>query len=125
VGALLDPGKRAGLAAEGRRTMRRVYDLDPATRREIGRRSVDVEPWEIGVAWAYGLDWHPLPVIQGYAAYTSHLDGLNAAALAGGEGPELILRQAAGASLDDRLEGWDPPAAHLAMLCNYAPVRQS
>ena len=112
--------------------MRSVYGLDSATRREIGRRSVDVEPWEIGVAWAYGLNWRPLPVMQGYAAYTSGLDEMNADALAGGDGPELILRHAAGAlsggnttSFDDHLEAWDPPAAHLAMLCNYRTVRQT
>jgi hypothetical protein len=131
IGALFDGAERARLAAEGRRTMRSVYGLDAATRREIGGRSVDVEPWEVGVAWAYGLNWRPLPVMQGYAAYTRHLDELNAAALEGA-GPELILRHAAGAlsggdpnAFDDRLEAWDPPAAHLAMLCNYATVRQT
>lgn len=104
--------------------MRASYDLPPSIRRRIGDRTVTIDPWEIGVAWAYGLNWHPLPVIQDYSAYTTALDRLNARALAGA-GPRTILRQSPGqedlapAGVDGRYPGWDSPAAKLALLCNY------
>jgi hypothetical protein len=130
LNALLSPAERDRLSAEGRRSMRSVYGLDRRTLHLLGDRPVHVEPWEIGVAWAYGLNWHPLPVIQGYSAYTPSLDRLNAEALSGSEGPALILRQNTLAfterttgSIDQRNLAWDPPAANLAMLCRYRTVR--
>jgi hypothetical protein len=103
---------------------------DPGTLSLLRQRRVDVEPWEIGAAWAYGLTWQPLPVIQGYQAYTPALDRLNEEVLAGPEAPTAILRQNMRAfggvvdpSIDDRYLAWDPPAAARAMLCNYRAVR--
>lgn len=128
--ALASPGEREALEREGAERMVSTYRLDPRTLSLLRGRGVDVEPWEIGAAWAYRLDWQPLPVIQGYQAYTSRLDALNAAALSGSGRPTAILRQntaafagTIGASIDDRYEAWDPPAAARAMLCHYRPVR--
>jgi hypothetical protein len=127
--ALLDGGERGRLVASARRAMRSSYGVDARTLALVGERPVHVEPWEIGVAWAYGLNWHPLPAIQDYAAYTPRLDALNRDALRGGEGPALILRQntalapSGEATIDGRLPAWDPPAAKIAMLCRYAPLR--
>lgn len=127
--ALFDPGERAALTAEARRSMRGAYRLDPAIVRTLGDRPVHVDPWEAGVVWAYGLNWRPLPTMQSYVAYTPQLDRLNAAALSGGGGPAAILRQspvaaaAAGSgSVDDRYPGWESPAAMRAMLCHYRAV---
>lgn len=128
--ALLIPSERERLAADGRDWMRSTYRVDPAILRAIGERSVHIDPWEAGVAWAYGLDWQPLPVMQSYVAYSPSLDALNAAALAGGGAPEVILRhrfESVGGSgsggIDDRFPGWESPAAMRAMLCNYRAVR--
>lgn len=130
VEALVSPGKRRNLTEEGAEAMRSHYRLDDASRRWLSGREVAVEPLEIGAAWAYSLDWHPLPVIQGYQAYTPDLDQLNVKALEGPDRPAAILRQnpaAFGASpdtsIDDRNLSWDPPAAARAMLCNYRAVR--
>lgn len=130
VQALVSPSKRRKLAEEGAEAMRSRYRLDPASRRWLSGREVAVEPLEIGAAWAYGLDWHPLPVIQGYQAYTPDLDRLNARALEGPDRPTAILRQNPAAfegsphtSIDNRNIGWDPPAAARAMLCDYRAVR--
>jgi hypothetical protein len=127
--AFLSPGERERFSSESRRSMRFLYRLDPQTRRIVGRHPVDIAPWEIGVAWAYGLNWRPLPVIQSYTAYTPKLDQLNAAALGGAAAPRLILRQNTagsaepkGNSIDGRYLAWDPPAATLAMLCGYRAV---
>jgi hypothetical protein len=124
--ALLSGSERRRLISDGRESMKSVYRLDPVALRLIGDRTVHVEPWEIGAAWAYRLNWRPLPVIQGYQAYTPALDRLNAEALSGPDAPAMILRQnikafagTTGASIDSRNAAWDPPAAALAMHCHY------
>jgi hypothetical protein len=126
--AFFSPGERERIQSEGREAMVAAYGLDRRTLRLVGRRPVHVDPLEIGVAWAYGLNWHPLPVIQDYQAYTPSLDRLNAEALSSSAGPARILRQNTGSAggeeaVDDRYPGWSPPAAKLAMLCNYRALR--
>jgi hypothetical protein len=130
--ALLVPGERERLIAQARSWMRSSYRLNPDIVRDLGDRPVHVDPWEAGVAWAYALNWHPLPVMQSYSAYTPQLDELNAAALSGPDGPSAILRHRtlepgddSRGSIDDRYPGWESPAAMRAMLCNYRAVRTS
>lgn len=130
IQALVSPSRRRRLTDEGAEAMRSHYRLDGASRRRLSGREVAVEPLEIGAAWAYGLDWRPLPVIQGYQAYTPDLDELDVRALEGPDRPTAILRQNPAAfegsphtSIDERNISWDPPAAARAMLCNYRAVR--
>jgi hypothetical protein len=129
LGALLQSGRRARLVSEARDSMRSSYRLDPALLAAVRGRTVHIDPWEIGVAWAYGLKWRPLPVMQSYAAYTPELDRLNAAALGSAGAPATIIRHrdavagAAEASVDGRFPGWESPAAMRAMLCRYRAVR--
>lgn len=132
IDALIVPGERDRLISEARNWMRSAYKLDPGIVRALGDRSVHVDPWEVGVAWAYGLNWHPLPVMQSYSAYTRQLDELNAGALDGRGAPAAILRYRALApargsrgAIDDRYPGWESPAAMRAMLCHYRAVRTS
>lgn len=127
---LLDGSRRAGLIATGRTDMQSVYALDPPTLTALSGHTVAIEPWEAGVAWAYELDWRPLPVFQDYSAYTSGLDRLNAEAVAGTDGPERILRENPllvypefpTQDLDSRYPAWDPPEQQRAVLCNFAPL---
>jgi len=128
--ALTSDSERSKLSAEGAAQMRERYMIDPKTLELLRGRTVAVAPWEIGAAWAYGLDWQPLPVIQGYQAYTPGLDSVNVAALSGPDRPVAILTQnparfgeRAGASIDGRRAAWDPPAAARATLCTYRPAR--
>jgi hypothetical protein len=79
------------------------------------------------VAWAYGLDWRPLPVIQDYQAYTPALDELNADALAAADGPRFLLRHLGYentpvVSIDGRYTTFDVPQQTLVMLCLFHPV---
>jgi hypothetical protein len=130
VDSLFSPSRRHRLQEEGRGGMKGVYRLDPATLAALGQRTVVIEPWEVGVAWAYGLNWQPLPVFQNYSAYTKALDELNAAAVASPDGPERILRENQLAvfpefdtpDLDGRYLGWDPPAQARAVFCNFTPL---
>ena len=60
----------------------------------LAGKTVAIEPWEITIAWAYELDWKPLPVFQNYQDYTQKLDRLNAATAEDAEnGPQALLRQ--------------------------------
>jgi hypothetical protein len=133
VDSLFSPARRHELMEAGRGGMKVTYRLDPATLAALGQRTVAIEPWEVGVAWAYGLNWQPLPVFQNYSAYTSALDELNATAVASPDGPERILRENQLAvfpefdtpDLDGRYLGWDPPAQARAVFCNFTPLSTS
>lgn len=128
---LLDRGGRAQVSDDVRKLMAAGYGVEPEMLADLSGRTVAIDPWEIAAAWAYDLDWDPLPVIQGYQAYTSALDELNADRLASPEGPDRILRAAAdawfatypGRAIDRRQAAWDPPAQTLATLCNFEILR--
>jgi hypothetical protein len=127
---LFSPGRRDTLIGFGRAAMESSYGLAPQGLAALHGHTVAVEPWEIGAAWAYELDWRPLPVFQNYSAYTPALDRLNAEAVEDPDGPERLLRhntevvqpEFPTADLDDRFLGWDPPEQARAVLCNFAPV---
>jgi len=127
--SLASSAERDRLQEEGRHSLTLSYRIDRPTLALLRGRRIDVEPWEIGAAWAYDLRWQPLPVIQGYQAYTPALDALNARTLAGHDRPTAILRQNTLAfpgfdpSIDNRELSWDPPETARAMLCNYSAVR--
>jgi hypothetical protein len=107
-------GERRLKTEEGRAAMQAAYNVDPTILTAMQGKTVAIEPWEIGIAWAYELDWWPLPVIQNYTAYTTKLDRLNAEALRNAEGPEVILRANPGWS------AWEPPEQAVSAVCNFA-----
>jgi hypothetical protein len=127
---LVSPGRRDQLIEFGHAAMESEYGLAPQGVAAVGDHTVAVEPWEIGAAWAYELDWDPLPVFQNYSAYTPQLDRLNAEAVEDPGGPERLLRhnplvvqpEFPTADVDDRFLGWDPPEQARAVLCNFAPL---
>jgi hypothetical protein len=129
--ALLSGDRRADLIDAGRAGMRSLYRIDRRSRTALEGRTVAIEPWEAAVAWAYELNWEPLPVFQNYSAYTSELDRLNAAAVESRSGPERILRENQllvlpefpTPDLDGRYPGWDPPEQARAVLCNFVPLQ--
>jgi hypothetical protein len=128
---LLSPGRREEMIDQGRSSLQATYRLDPLTLAQLRGKRVDIDPWEIGVAWAFGLDWSPLPVFQNYSAYTAELDRLNADEVADPDGPEIILRQnpdgidpfATSRSIEARYPAWDPPEQAMAILCHFDAVR--
>ena len=93
---LASPARRQRLIDDGRGAMQATYQLEPAALAALRGHTVAIEPWEIGAAWAYDLDWQPLPVFQNYSAYTARLDRINSEAAASPEGPERILRENTG-----------------------------
>lgn len=121
VARLVDGGRLADDIAENRATLTANYDLDPRSLELLRGHSVHIEPSEAAAAWAYRLDWEPLPVFQPYAAWTPDLDDRNADALASSDGPERILRQDLNAL--GRYPAFESPAAMVAMLCNFRAAR--
>jgi hypothetical protein len=127
---LFSPGRRADLVAAARSGLKGTYRLDAATRAALAGHTATIEPWEATVAWAYDLEWKPLPVFQNYSAYTSGLDRLNAEAVEDPQGPERILRENPllvypefpTLDIDSRFGGWDPPQQERAVLCNFVPL---
>ncbi len=131
VELLAQPGRRQQIVNESRAALQATYNIDPRILDTVGAKRVSIDPWEIAVAWAYELNWSPLPVFQNYTAYTSALDRLNAEKVEDPDGPEMILRQDPGGvaplggtrSIEGRLPAWDPPEQNLATACNFVPTR--
>jgi hypothetical protein len=126
---LVSGSRRTKLTNDGRFGLVIGYNLDPQVLADLRGHTVAVEPWEAAVAWAYQLDWDPLPIFQNYQAYTSRLDGANATAVESPTGPDRILRETVPGSptgdIDNRYPGWDPPAQARAILCNFVPLQTS
>ncbi|MFN2594207.1 MAG: hypothetical protein ABR579_04890 [Actinomycetota bacterium] len=117
-----NPTSRGSFIDSSRAAMQSNYQMDGQTLSVVEGGTVHVDPWEIGIAWAYPeIHWHPLPVFQSYSAYTQSLDQRNAEALESSDGPSLILRNTHN-SLDDRNFRFESPAASLATVCNYKQV---
>lgn len=125
------PDLRHHKVGEARETVRAALAVPEPVLEALAGKTVAIEPWEITVAWAYELDWKPLPVFQNYQAYTQQLDRLNAAAAADAEdGPQALLRQMpAGAvetggrpSIFERQPAWDPPEQSFVAFCNFVPT---
>ena len=126
------PGRAEDVQTEGRIGMQALYGLDRQELALLETGNVHVAPWEAGAAWAYGLDWNPLPVFQQYSAYTEDLDKLNAAKLDSQTAPNLILWQNAPVvdpglaaavnfpgAIDARWPAFESPAQMVRMLCRY------
>jgi hypothetical protein len=145
---VLDADRREPVLAFSQAARRSAYRLDARTRELINGRSVHVHPWEIAIAWAYGLEWDPLPAFQSYSAHAPALDDRNARRLASPDGPERILvhsrtyasaigeeafaeltrdelQRRNAASIDGRFLSYDQPATTLAILCNFEPLRST
>jgi hypothetical protein len=120
VATVLDTGRLEEEITENRANLTGAYALDGETLKRLEEHTVHVDPSETAVAWAYGLDWSPLPVFQPYVAWTPELDRRNAEVVAAPDGPERILRQATNPV--GRYPGFDTPAAMIEMLCHFEPL---
>ena len=118
---MISPSRRHSATDAGRSNIEANFAIDPAIIAAIGDRPVHVSPYETGVAWAYGLNWLPLPVFQDYLAYTPRLDRENSDALRAATAPLRILREVDTGTVDVRYTGFNPPEATIQMLCTYRP----
>jgi hypothetical protein len=114
--------KRASIIAQGRREIKQALSVDQPTLDLLQGHTVDVIPYQAAVAWAYDLDWRPLPVFQSYAAYTTGLDQENANALGSMRAPQRILRNL-DSGIDNRVLTFDEGLSTRVMLCRYQELR--
>jgi hypothetical protein len=89
--------------------MKAQYALSAHVVTAVGDRPVAVDPFDVGVAWAYGLSWRPVPVMQPYFAYTRSLDERAARALLATPGLAVLREETV---VDDRFQLWDTPPYH-------------
>ncbi len=118
---MIQPGRLADQVAGNRAALVDSYGLDDRTLAALDGRTVHVHPSEAAAAWAYELDWRPLPVFEAYSAWTERLDRENAEALSSESGPEVILRLPS--SPLGRWPGFESPLAMIEMFCNFRAVR--
>jgi hypothetical protein len=133
LGEMAIPGRAGDIREDARAAMREQYGLSAAQLALLRSGSVHIGPWETAVAWAYDLEWDPLPVFQQYAAYNRRLDELNAAKLESATAPKLILWgnvatfEADGSdfpgAIDSRRPAFESPAAIVQMFCRYRAER--
>jgi hypothetical protein len=125
------PGLRHQKITQEKEKLQGELAVPPPVLEALGSKSVAVEPWEITVAWAYGLNWKPLPDFQNYQDYTQQLDRLNATAAEDPEkGPQMLLRQTPAGVVEtggrptifERQPAWDPPEQTYAEFCNFVPT---
>ncbi|MGN6258494.1 MAG: hypothetical protein ACTHN3_12220 [Solirubrobacterales bacterium] len=124
------PGLRQGTLNAERSTLQTELNVPQQVLAAVGDKPVAIDPWEISVAWAYELNWRPLPVFQNYTAYTSKLDRLNTATVEDPNGPQVLLRQmqfgavplGGRAPFFGRQPIWDPPEQNLAAVCDFIPT---
>ncbi len=101
----------------GRARLRQSYRVSPRALKLIGNRPVDVLVGRAGVAWAYRLNWRPIPVFEPSMVSTRALDRLNATSLEQPGGPSRILL---GSGLDIRR--LSRPETNLALVCHFRQI---
>jgi len=105
--------------------------LQQEIRNVIGSSTADIYPWDYSTIPANTLNWKPRPVIQSFAAYTSWLDGKNAAHFMSANAPEYLIwdldkktRDKNGGSmegLDNRYLLNDEPGTIIQIIRHYIP----
>jgi hypothetical protein len=121
--------ERRSVIEENRRRLQQEYALPEEVVARIAGHTIDIEPDEISVAWAYyhDIEWRQEPVLQAYSAYTTSLDRAAATFFAEDRRPRFVLRafSAPGPSIEDnRVPRFEPPEGNLALLCHYRVVYQ-
>ncbi len=101
--------------------------LPMGIRAVIGDNSADVYPWNYSIVPANNLNWKPRPILCSYAAYTSWLDGRDAAHFRSGAAPEFLvwdIDELGGrlAGIDYRYLLNDEPRTMIELLKNYKRI---
>ncbi len=119
---IASPGRRDALITAGRAAIEQAEPLDPQSLALVRGQTVATYPYEIALAWAYRLNWDPIPVLQSYSAYTTELDDVDARFLESSSGPDRILMQEA-SPVDNRILSFDQGRTNRTILCRYLLLR--
>jgi hypothetical protein len=99
------------------------YHIDKSMIKYLENKKVDIFPWDISLAWAYGLGWSPRPIFQSYSAYTHYLDEKNSYHFINAGAPDNILYTYA--SIDNRYPIFDEPLTFRNVLLYYKYQNES
>jgi hypothetical protein len=99
---------------------RSAYPLSNKTLAIFHGHTVDVLPWDVSLAYVYGLQWDPAPIFQSYSAYTPYLDEVNARHYTSLGSPDFVLYKFE--TIDGRYPLFDEPLALMTLACNYKLV---
>ncbi len=113
-------------ADQARQRAQAIYGLSDQMLANLRDASVQVDPFETTLVWAYGLRWAPVPIFQTYQAYTPELDEANTSALNRRTENEVVLIEANQVrNINDRLSLWTPPRYQLALTCSWQLVQST
>ncbi|MEO6502047.1 MAG: hypothetical protein ABIQ09_09065 [Jatrophihabitantaceae bacterium] len=118
VQLVVDADYQQAALTQAQRQAQQVYQLSGQLQAAVADHPVAVDSYESSLAWAYNLNWRPVPVFQTYVAYTAGLDRRNAEALSRAPGDQRIMRSS-GAAIDKRNLLWDSPRYVVAEVCRY------
>lgn len=121
VNQIVSPDAQNTSLRNAEATARAVYQVPPEVLAAVDGHSVHVDPHDLGVAWAYNLEWLPPLMPQRYSAYTERIDSRTAERLTASDGPERILRSTDSA-IDGRYNLLDGPQIVTAYLCDFLSV---
>src|SRR5207302_3519994 len=110
--------ERRRLVAIGTEAVRHQLHPPPRVLALVRGHSVDVGPYETSLAWAYGLDWRPEPLLQQYTALDATLDRFNADQLER-SGAARDLRRREWPAGDGKHPLFAAPQTCMALLCSY------
>ena len=137
AGTMASSEKRARRRAELATAIRDHYSLPPRIAAGVGDRPVAFWPFAAGdLAYALGVEWRSLPVIEPYGISTPALDDVVAGMLASSRAPDRIVRKPRpvnppGVSLDppphELMLGppFEPPLTTRAVFCRYRELARS
>ncbi len=93
--------------------------LSPKTLDLLGNHTVDVIPFDIGLVYAYDLNYQPRPFMVS-VGYTQNTDRMNAKHFTSASSPDYILFEKI--TLDYHYPLFDEPATFRTLLCHYHQV---
>jgi hypothetical protein len=102
--------------------LRAAHPLPQDVVDELRQGTVDVVPFDLQLAFAYGLEWDPQPVLQSYSAYRPYLDHLDAQHLLGPRAPRFVVYTAE--SIDGRYPLFDEPETYRVLFQRYQVLQR-
>ncbi len=123
LSVFVGPKRRLLEGAQLSVALRAAYPLPPDVVNELRQGSVDVVPSDILLAFAYGLQWDPQPVLLSYSAYRPYLDHLDAQHYVGPQAPRFVLYVAKG--IDGRYPLFDEPETYRVLFERYQVREQT
>lgn len=117
----LSQSERSATLQSARVAIEQAVPIPASLLQQVGDRPVHVDTDDTEVAWAYNLNWRPVPVFQSYLAYTHLLDEANADRLLDSDGPTRVLRHSEHA-IDGRYRLQESPEYTLTLVCYFDQV---